>query len=964
MRLEGLIEELEKNFDGEIRFDEGAKALYATDSSNYRQVPLGVLMPKSEAAVITAVKLCREYGVPILARGGGTSLAGQCCNEAVVFDMSKYYNRVLEIDPEARTARVEPGVVLDELRNAAGKHGLTFGPDPATHNRCTLGGMLGNNSCGVHSVMSGRTADNVVSLKVLTYEGDILEVGETPPEEFKSIMHAGGRRAEIYRKTAAIERRYSELIRERFPKIPRRVSGYGLDQLLPENGFHVGRALVGTEGTCVMILAATLRLIHKPAKSALVVLGFRTLEDSARAVPLLMQHKPIGLEGIDDVLVAHMKKKHLHVDDLPYLPEGNTWLLVEIGEDSDAALKAKKEEMYRATEGLAGLEGRRAIFAPEIQKRVWEVRESGLGATAFVPDEPITWEGWEDSAVAPEHLADYLTDLRKLFNKYGYIGALYGHFGQGCVHTRISFDLFTAEGIKNFRQFLGEAADLVLRYGGSFSGEHGDGQSRAELLPKMYGPELVQAFQEFKAIWDPLGKMNPGKIVNPYRITDNLRIGSHYLPNQVKTEFQFPQDHGSFAHAAIRCVGVGLCRKKAGGVMCPSYMVTHEEKHSTRGRAHLLFEMLRGEIITDGWRSKEVKEALDLCLSCKGCKGECPVGVDLASYKAEFLSHHYKWRLRPRSAYSMGLIALWAKIGAKIPRLTNFLMRAWGVSYLLKKLAGIHPARQVPAFARETFRKWFKKHRHSGAPDFDLILWPDTFTNYFHPEIGKAALEVLETAGFRVKIPEQQFCCGRPLYDYGFLKTARRWLEQILAGMRQEIEAGVPIVFLEPSCAAVFRDELGNLLPNNENARRLKKQSYTLGEFLLKKAPHWHWPEMKEKLIVHGHCHHRSVLNFTDEVLALKKVCPNLEILDSGCCGMAGSFGFEDKHYELSQAIGDRMLFPAVRNSGGEAFVVANGFSCRTQIEQGTSRHALHLAEVFARALQVQGNTEEKQRVA
>ncbi|MGE5615638.1 MAG: FAD-binding and (Fe-S)-binding domain-containing protein, partial [Bacillota bacterium] len=710
--------------EGEVRFDAGSRALYATDASNYRQVPIGVVVPRTREDVVRTIALCREHDVPVLARGGGTSLCGQCCNAAVVLDFTKYLHRVLEIDPVRRIARVEPGCVLDDLRAAANVHGLTFAPDPATHTHNTLGGMIGNNSCGPHSVMGGETTDNIVSLDVLTYEGLRMTVGETTDEAFEAIAKEGGPRARIYEQLRKLRDAYAEEIRGRFPDIPRRVSGYNLPALLSENGFNVARALVGSEGTCVTVLEATVRLLDNPAARSLLVLGYKDIYCAGDHVPEVMRCGPIALEGMDDRLVEDMQAVHLHLKDLDLLPEGRGWLIVEFGgatkEESDSRARAAMEALKHVSDPPS----MRLYDDPAKEEKIWHIRESGLGATAHVPQKQITWEGWEDSSVPVDKLGTYLRELRKLFDRYGYACDLYGHFGQGCVHTRIDFDLETAPGIRAFRAFLHDAANLVVGLGGSISGEHGDGQSKAELLPIMFGERLMQAFRDFKAIWDPRHRMNPGKVIDAYTADANLRLGTRYDPPRLKTWFLYPDDGGDAARAALRCVGVGECRKKH-GVMCPSYMATLEEKHSTRGRARLLWEALNGDVLSKGWKDEHVKEALDLCLSCKGCKGECPVKVDMATYKAEFLAHYYEGRMRPLSAYAFGFIDRWARAAMLAPRLASALAG----TRLAKRIAGVHPDRRVPPFAREAFTRRF---RPTGK-GMRVILWPDTFNNYFHP---------------------------------------------------------------------------------------------------------------------------------------------------------------------------------------------------------------------------------------
>ncbi|MFI5104305.1 MAG: FAD-binding and (Fe-S)-binding domain-containing protein, partial [Terriglobales bacterium] len=656
--------------------------------------------------------------------------------------------------------------------------------------------------------------------------------------------------------------------------------------------------------------------------------------------------------------IENMKKKGLHPKSIAMLPEGRGWLLCEFGgetkEESNAKARALMERLGRQTEPP-----NMKLFLDEQETlMVWKARESGLGATSQVPGEPEAWEGWEDAAVAPEKLGEYLRGLHRLLEKYGYHCALYGHFGQACVHMRINFDLLTEAGIKTFRAFVEEAADFVVGLGGSLSGEHGDGQARGELLVKMFGPELMEAFREFKRIWDPGWKMNPGKKIDANPLDANLRLGPSYRPSPVKTYFSFPEEHGHFPETTLRCVGVSKCRKDDGGTMCPSYMVTKEEKHSTRGRARLLFEMLRGDPLDGGWKSDYVKEALDLCLACKACKSECPINVDMATYKAEFLAHYYEGRSRPRAAYAMGLIQRWARLARLAPWLVNLFGRAPGTSHLMKLCGGIAQKRRVPAFARETFTSWFRRRplRTEGRPQ--VVLWPDTFSNNFHPEIARAAVEVLEHAGYQVVIPESPLCCGRPLYDFGMLDRAKETLEQTLAALRSHIEAGTPIIGLEPSCVSVFRDEMTNLLAGNVEAQRLRSQTFLLSEFLIHQAD-YRPPQLQlqRKALVHGHCHHKSMLKFDAEFELLKRTGLDFQVLDSGCCGMAGSFGFEADKYDVSVRIGERVLLPAVRNAAADTLIITDGFSCYQQIEGLTGRRALHIAEVLQMAIRAAGKT-------
>jgi FAD/FMN-containing dehydrogenase/Fe-S oxidoreductase len=948
----GLAEALTRALGPEVGFSAGDRALYATDASNYRQVPIGVVRPRDAGDVEAALALCREHGAPVLGRGGGTSLAGQCCNVAVVLDFSRHMNRVLEIDPDRRLARVEPGAVLDDLRRETWKLGLTFGPDPATHASCTFGGMIGNNSCGVHSVMAGKTVDNVRELEVLTWDGARMRVGRTDDAELARVLAAGGRKGEIYRALLGIRDRYGDQVRERFPDIPRRVSGYNLDELLPERGFDVARSLVGSEGTLALTLEATVELVPWPAERVLLVAAFDDVYAAADAVPAALEAGPIGLEGIDDRLVADERRKGMFPRALRLLPEGGGWLLIEMGgaTRAEAADRAKRAQAGLA--GAAGFREGRLLVDPLDQAGLWQVRESGLGATARVPGRPDAWEGWEDSAVPPERMGAYLRDLRWLYDRFGYEGSFYGHFGDGCLHTRTTFDLASTPGVAAFRAFVEEAAALAVAYGGSISGEHGDGQARGELLPLQFGPELCRAFAEVKAVWDPENRMNPGKVVAPYPLDAELRLGAGYRPWEPATRFRYPEDDFRFSRAALRCVGVGKCRRSEGGVMCPSYQATREERHSTRGRARLLFEMLRGETIADGWRSEAVHDALDLCLSCKACKSECPVQVDMATYKAEFLYHHYRRRLRPRAAYAMGLIHWWARAASKTPRLANAVAGNRLTGGLLKALGGIAPERRLPAFAPQTFRQWFQAERGRTdtrpAAGRRVLLFPDTFNDHFRPETARAAVEVLEAAGFEVAIPPRRLCCGRPLYDFGMLDLAERQLRQILETLRDDLRAGTPVLVLEPSCAATFRDELPNLLPGDEDARRLAEQTHTLAELLTRHGTGFELPRLQARALVQPHCHHRSVMGVDADEAVLDRLGLDHRLLDAGCCGMAGAFGYErGEKYRVSMACAERALLPEVRKADADTLILADGFSCRTQIETATSRSTVHLAELL-----------------
>ncbi|MGA7326332.1 MAG: FAD-linked oxidase C-terminal domain-containing protein, partial [Rhodomicrobium sp.] len=741
--------------------------------------------------------------------------------------------------------------------------------------------------------------------------------------------------------------------RKNYPKIPRRVSGYNLDELLPENGFNVARALVGSEGTCVTILEATLDLVHSPPKRSVAVLGFPDIYTAGDAAAFVREHGPIGLEAMDEKLIKYMRDKHADMSSIAILPEGGGWLIAEFGGETEQEAVEQAEALRTAFEKRDVRPHIKIAKDEHEQKLIWKAREAGLGSTALVPHHPDAWEGWEDAAVPPERLGNYLREFRALMNKYNYDSTLYGHFGDGCVHCRIDFGLRTQEGLAKMRRFLDEAASLVVEHGGSISGEHGDGQSKAELLPKMFGPDLIEAFREFKSIWDPDWKMNPGKVVDPFPITSNMRLGPDYVPPDIHTHFTFQEDGGNFRRAAIRCVGVGKCRSAVPGgqVMCPSYMVTHEEAYVTRGRARLLFEMLHGGDLPQSWDNPAVEDALNLCLACKGCKKDCPVNVDMATYKAEFRSHYYENKRRPRAAYSMGLIPYWAEAASYAPRIANALANTPIVGAIGKFAGGIAQQRSIPRFAPQTYTSWRRRHPTINPNAKRVLLFPDTFNNYFRPATAVSATLALEAAGWQVVLPKKPLCCGRPLYDWGMLDMAERWLCDIMNCIGTEVESGTPMVGLEPACVATFRDELPDLFPRDRTAKKLKENTFLFSEFLDRHCKDFALPKSGGKALAQIHCHHYAVLDVEAERKVMNRLGLDYQVLPSGCCGMAGSFGFESEKYDVSMKAGERVLLPRVRAAEPDCQIIADGFSCREQIEQGTGRRTRHLAEVIAAAL-------------
>ncbi|WP_329411145.1 FAD-binding oxidoreductase [Streptomyces sp. NBC_00704] len=969
---------LRKAVRGEVAFDVTSRALTTMDASNYRRVPLGVVAPRDEDDVAAVLEVCRERGTPVVARGGGTSLAGQATGTGVVLDFTRHMNRLVSLDPRERTAVVQPGLVLDRLQEAAAPHGLRFGPDPSTHGRCTLGGMIGNNSCGSHSVAWGTTADSVRELSVVTARGRRLRAGRGwagAPDGLRALVE--GELA---------------LLRTGFPELPRRISGYALDALLPENGVDVARSLCGSEGTLGVLTEAVVRLVEAPRARALAVLGYADESAAADAAAALLPLGPLTVEGMAADLVP---------PGTGGLPRGGAWLFVEAGGASPREAHARARTIVRAADVVDA----RVVTDAAQQRELWRIREDASGTATRIPGDPSlppgaggpaeAWPGWEDCAVPPARLGAYLREFRALLARHGLRGAPYGHFGDGCIHVRVDFDLLTPEGVGRFRRFSREVAELVVAHGGSLSGEHGDGRARAELLPLMYGPDLVALFERVKDVWDPDGLLNPGMLVRPEPLDSGLRFS--VLPREpVDVAFGYPSDGGDFSAAVRRCVGVAKCRTTApasgAGVMCPSFRVTGREEHSTRGRARLLHEMLAGELVTDGWRSTEVRDALDLCLSCKGCRSDCPVEVDMATYKAEFLHHHYRGRRRPAAHYSMGRLPVWLRWASRLraAALVNALASVRPLAAVAKRLGGIAGERDLPRLARRTFTAWWRtrpptaRPAHGATPSGEgrdgaggelVVLWPDTFTEHLSPSVGRAAVRVLEAAGLRVTLPPAlrmrgrpvgdgrsrsaaalltarrgRVCCGLTYVSTGQLDHARAVLRRTLDLIEPVLETAAPVVVLEPSCAAALRTDLPELLHDDPRAARLAARVLTFAEVLERHAPDWIPPRLDRPVVGQTHCHQHAVLGDAAE-RRLREAAGLTGDLSGGCCGLAGDFGFARGHYEVSAACAEEQLLPAVRDAPEGAAVLADGFSCRTQLEQLAGVRGRHLAEILAAAL-------------
>ncbi|MDR7304431.1 FAD-binding and (Fe-S)-binding domain-containing protein [Haloactinomyces albus] len=950
--------ELRASIDGQARFDPGSRALYATDASNYRRVPAGIVFPRHDNDVAATMAIARQHRLPVTSRGAGTSIAGNAAGSGLVLDFSRHMNTILDIDPQRRLAQVQPGVVLDTLRSAVAPHGLTFGPDPSTHSRCTLGGMIGNNSCGTHSVAWGKTVDNIRELDVLLGDGTRLQVGPTSPAELETLCARGDRTGRLYQALRGLVDDVGDEVRHSFPELTRRVSGYNLDQLLPENGFQLARALVGTEGSCATLLGATVELVEAPQARAMVVLGFADTYAAADEVTRLRDLDTLAIEGLSAELVDVVAHRNPDSPALRLLPGGRSWLLVETGGSEPGEAEAAARHIVRALEDRAETV---VHTDPARMAALWRIREEGSGYSTRMSDGSERWSGWEDAAVPPEHLGSYLREFDALLDRFGLRGVTYGHYGDGCIHVRIDFDLRSATGAAHYRSFLESATDLVTTYGGSVSGEHGDGQARSELLARMYPPAIINAFDRFKSAFDPDDLLNPGQIVRPRPLDADLRVlvAPPRIPS--RTTLALHHDDGDMAPATRRCVGIGKCLNPSGGVMCPSYRATRDEKHSTRGRAHLLFEMLAGKTITDGWRSEEVRDALDLCLSCKGCKTDCPVGVDMATYKAEFLHQHYRNRLRPAAHYSMGFLPLWLAVGQYAPRLANRVMTGW-TAPILKRLGGIAPERDLPTLASQTLRSWWSQRRRgdrggdSPAPGRErLVLFPDTFTNHFDPRIGRDAITAMEALGQSVELPPGQVCCGLTWASTGQLEVARAVVRRTARLLRPQLDAGLPVVGLEPSCTAFLRNDALELAPHDPDVAALAQATQTFAEWAEPTRPHWQQAvsETASEALVQVHCHQYAEMGFEADRSMLEASGVRARVLDSGCCGLAGNFGFERGHYDVSMACAEDSLLPAVRAAEDGTEVVADGFSCRTQLRQALGTESVHLATLVARALGV-----------
>ena len=944
-----------------LREDLTTRAAYVSDASIYRRLPAAVAEPRTVGQIRDLLALAHERGWSVISRGGGTSVAGNSIGDGLVIDTSRHFNRILSIDPQAETADIEPGVICDDLRAAAAEHGLTYGPDPSTHARCTVGGMVGNNACGSHSVAWGTAAENLVAVTVMLADGREVE------------LRAGGTSGPaLTRALSALRDEHRAMLRTELGQFPRQVSGYGLHYLLEENGFDVAKAFAGTEGTCGIITRMTVKLVRRPAATALAVLSFADAIAAAHAAPALRVRGVTTIEGMGGDLLDALRSRPGNETAGSELPPGGGWLYCEVGGETVEAAQARAQQLEGIVEssGRAEVQGAVVVVDPARTRSLWRIREASAGIVTRLPDGGEAWPGWEDSAVPPENLGDYLRDLYALLDELELRGIPFGHFGEGCVHIRISFDFGTEAGVARYREFIERASQLVRHYGGSVSGEHGDGRARSELLGIIYSPEALRAFAAFKRAFDPAGFFNPGVLVDPEPIDQGIRPGPGARTFDLKPVHAFSHDNGSFAGAVNRCVGVGACRSDV-GAMCPSFQATRDEVHSTRGRMRSLAEMLRGEHLKDGWKAEETLEALDGCLSCKACVAECPVNVDVATYKSEFLHHHYGEgirsfvgrRRRPMAHLTMGWLPVLARLMNAVPgapSLVNAAMKVQPLQKAVMRLGGVESQREMIRFADRPLTRWFSS-RPGEDPDGrpSVVLWPDSWTNFMDDGPGKAAVEVLEALGYRVLMPAGSVCCGMTWHSTGQLEALKREVTRTLGVMEPLLEAGYPVIGLEPSCTVMLQDEITELLPEDPRAADLAGRTLTLGQFTarhLAEGGKWPFESLEHdgaarEAVCQVHCHQKSMIGYDAELEVLQRLGVDVDMVGGGCCGLAGNYGFEPGHLEVSRTLGERELFPKIRAAGPDPLVVADGFSCRTQIREGTDASGRTLAEVMRSAL-------------
>jgi FAD/FMN-containing dehydrogenase/Fe-S oxidoreductase len=948
-----LKRELRRVVEGDVRFDSYSRLLYSTDASMYQVEPIGIVIPRHADDVQAVLEVANRWDAPVLPRGGGTSLTGQTVNYAVILDYSVHLNRVIEVDQEERWARVEPGVVQDELNQHLRPMGLLFGPDTSTSSRATLGGMIGNNSGGSHSIAYGLTIDHVLELTAILADGSKAVFGEVTPQTLAEKMRLSGLEGEIYRRVAHIKNIYRDEILARYPRYWRRVCGYNLDELVKDRPLNMARLIVGSEGTLLNVVEAKVRVVERPKMTALVILHYRDIQDALESSQDILETGPYSVE-MTDKMILDLARANFEISQRMGFIQGDPAVIlgVEYAGESEAEVRSK-------VEALEALRARRRFgyaahiaYDPDEQRSIWKLRKAGLGLLMGIKGDAKPVAFVEDTAVDPKYLPVFIPRFREIMAKHGVDGAYYGHCSVGCLHIRPMINLKTHRSLEQVKAIAGEITDLVMEFGGAISSEHGDGRARSPYLERVYGPTILEAFRELKRTFDPKNLMNPGNIVDSSPLTEHLRYGPEYKTWEPVTLLDFSKQ-GGFAASVEMCNGAGVCRKTLEGTMCPSYMATKDEEHSTRGRANALRAVLSGHLPASDFTSHRLYEVMDLCLECKACKAECPANVDMAKLKYEFLHHYYRERGLPLRNRIFGRIADLSRIGSRLAPISNRIASSRLNRWLMDRLLGIDSRRPLPPFASETFTAWFNARKLPGAaPRGPVVLFNDTFVTYNTPEIGRAAVELLESAGYRVELVDKK-CCGRPLISKGMLAEAKEHAAWNVAQLKPWVDRGVAVVGLEPSCLLTLRDESVELL-RSDDARKVAQSSFLLEEFLLKERANGlalNFQEGQRRSLLHGHCHQKAMVGTAPTVTVLKWA--NFEVIevDSGCCGMAGSFGFEKEHYDISVNLGKRRLAPAVAAQPLNTEIVAPGISCRQQIEHLTGRRAKHPAEVLREAL-------------
>ena len=952
-----LVEELGRRVAGEVRFDKMTRALDSTDASIYQIEPIGVVIPRNADDVVAVLETANRSGAPVLPRGGGTSLAGQTVGHAIVIDFSKYMREVVEVNAEEAWVRTQPGIVLDELNHHLDPYGLLFAPDPSTSNRSNVGGALGNNSCGAHSIVWGKTVDNVHELKAVLSNGQTARFGALNGADLEARMRLDGLEGNIYRELFAIGEANRDEILRRYPPIQRRVSGYNLDEFVGGNGFDMARFVVGSEGTLVAITEAKLRVVPRPRMKALAVLHFHDLQASMEATVAVLEMEPAAVELIGSMILRQARANLEYSRMMDFIDgEPEAVLAVELTGETEAELNAGMDRLESRMERSGLTYAVRRLTRPEDQAKVWAVRKAGLGLMMNVPGDAKPLPFVEDTAVAPEKLPEFVRRFDEIVRDHGTTAGYYGHASVGCLHIRPLIDLKTVEGVDRLSSISAEISDLVLEFGGAMSGEHGDGLVRSVWNEKMFGSQLYDAFRQVKRAFDPNGVMNPGKIVDSPPMTENLRVDPDYSPVRLETGFAYTSE-GGLAGAVEMCNGQGACRKVQGGTMCPSYMATRDEEHSTRGRANALRAAISGALPVDSMTSRRLYEVMELCLECKACKAECPSNVDVAKLKYEFMGLYRRANGGSLRDTIFGNIATLSRWGAFFAPLSNWTLKSDVFRGLLEEHVGIDRRRSLPPLASQTFVQWFKSRGGPAASNGargEVVLFPDTFTNYNHPELGIAATKVIESLGYRVVLPPVR-CCGRPMLSKGMMDKARANARVNVDRIYAHVQRGAMLVGLEPSCILSFKDDYVDLLGDDPKAKAIANSTLLIEEFFLRAKAEGARPRFRAtpgRVLLHGHCHQKALVGTRPAMEVLRSIpgCEPEEI-PSGCCGMAGSFGFETEHYDISLSIGEQVLFPAIRSRSGEFQVVSDGVSCRQQIEHGTGRAARHLVEVLADSL-------------